>query len=58
VRNLFTNPFDKEVEPVLFCNYTRNEVAAKQCKASIDSKKGSLVGLHLFHESGRGEIFR
>jgi hypothetical protein len=46
------------VEPVLFCNYTRNEVAAKQCKASIDSKKGSLVGLHLFHESGRGEIFR
>jgi hypothetical protein len=42
VRNLFTNPFDKDVEPIFFYNYIMNEVAINLCKIFIENKEGKL----------------
>ena len=56
--NLFINPFNKEVRSIFFYNYTLNKVAVKQFQAFIEYKKGSLVGLHLFHENGMDRTFR
>jgi hypothetical protein len=46
------------VQSIFFYNYTLNQAAVKEFQAFIEYKKGSLVGLHLFHENGMDKTFR